>query len=58
MKAAQIRQKSYANKHRRPLEFVIEDMTFLKVSPMKGVVRIGMSNKLNSRYAGCNTRIL
>ena len=27
-------------------------MVFLKVSPMKGVVRIGRSNKLNSRYAG------
>ena len=40
MVAAQNRQKSYANKRRVPLEFAIGDMVFLKVSPMKGVVRI------------------
>ena len=27
-------------------------MVFLKVSPMKGVVRIGKCNKLNPRYVG------
>ena len=52
MKAAQSRQKSYADKRRRPLEFAIGDMVFLKVSLMKGVVWIGRSNKLNSRYTG------
>ena len=35
-----------------PREFAIGDMVFLKVSPMKGVVRIGKSNKLYPRYAG------
>ena len=36
MKAAQFRQKSYADK-RRPLNFEVEDYVYLKVSPMKGM---------------------
>ena len=52
MKAALSRQKSYAYKRHRPLEFAIGVMVFLKVSPMKRAVRIDMSNKLNPRYAG------
>jgi len=52
MMAAQNWQKSYADKRRVPLEFGIGDMVFLKVSPMKGVVRIDKSYKLNPCYAG------
>ena len=37
MKAAQDRQKSYANQRRKPLEFENEDKVFLKVSPIKEV---------------------
>ena len=37
MKAAQSRQKSYADKRRRPLTFEVRDYVCLKVSPMKGV---------------------
>ena len=37
MKAAQSRQKSYADKRRRPLTFEVGDYMYLKVSPMKGV---------------------
>ena len=37
MKAAQSRQKSYADKIRRPLTFEVGDYVYLKVSPMKGV---------------------
>ena len=37
MKVAQSRQKSYANKRRRPLTFEVGDYVYLKVSPMKGV---------------------
>ena len=40
MKEAQDRQKSYADVRRKPLEFEIGDMVFLKVSPMKGVKRL------------------
>ena len=37
MKAAQARQKSYADKRRKPIEFEVGDHVYLKVSPMKGV---------------------
>ncbi|XP_070006754.1 uncharacterized protein [Nicotiana sylvestris] len=39
--AAQSRQKSYADKRRRDLVFTIGDKVFLRVSPMKGVMRFG-----------------
>ena len=38
---AQSRQKSYANKRRRPLDFEVGDHVFLKVMPKRGVVRFG-----------------
>ncbi|XP_040996173.1 uncharacterized protein LOC121242365 [Juglans microcarpa x Juglans regia] len=50
MKAAQNRHKSYADNRRRNLEFVVGDWVYLKVSPMKGVVRFGKKGKLNPRY--------
>ncbi|GKB96297.1 hypothetical protein Tco_0982434, partial [Tanacetum coccineum] len=40
------RQKSYADKRRKPLEFSVGDYVLLKVSPWKGVVRIGKKGKL------------
>jgi hypothetical protein len=39
LKADQDRQKSYADKRRRPLEFQVGDYVMLKVSPWKGVIR-------------------
>ncbi|XP_057497352.1 uncharacterized protein LOC130782073 [Actinidia eriantha] len=39
LKVAQDRQKSYADANRRELEFQEDDWVFLKVSPMKGVMR-------------------
>ncbi|XP_070039256.1 uncharacterized protein [Nicotiana tomentosiformis] len=45
-------QKSYADVRRRDLEFDVEDWVFLKVSPMKGVMRFGKKGKLNPRYVG------
>jgi len=38
MKAAQDRQKSYAGRQRRPLEFQVGDKVFLKVAPWKGII--------------------
>ena len=37
IKAAQSRQKSYADNRRRPIEFEVGDYIYLKVSPMKEV---------------------
>ncbi|XP_071718850.1 uncharacterized protein [Rutidosis leptorrhynchoides] len=52
LKEAQSRQKVYADKHRRSLEFVVGDKVFLKVSPWKGVRRFGLKGKLSPRYIG------
>ena len=52
IEAAQSRQKSYADKRRRPLEFEVGDSVFLKVAPMKGVMRFGKKGKLSPRYIG------
>jgi hypothetical protein len=52
MLTAQSRQKSYADQHRRKLEFKVGDQVFLKVSPMKGVFRFDKKGKLSPRYIG------
>jgi hypothetical protein len=52
MEAAQSHQKSYADKRRRPIEFVVGDYVYLKVSPMKGVQCFGVKRKLAPRYVG------
>ncbi|XP_021974122.2 uncharacterized protein LOC110869108 [Helianthus annuus] len=44
------RQKSYADRRRKPLAFDEGDMVLLKVSPWKGVARFGKRGKLNPRY--------
>ncbi|GJR84623.1 putative reverse transcriptase domain-containing protein [Tanacetum coccineum] len=52
LKTARSRQKSYADKRRKPLEFEVGDRVLLKVSPWKGVVRFGKKGKLAPRYVG------
>jgi len=52
MEAAQARQKSYADRRRRPLEFEVGDFVYLNVSPIKGVNRFGVKRKLAPRYVG------
>ena len=52
LKTAQSRQKSYADRRRRPLEFMVGDFVFLKVSPMRGVTRFGIKGKLAPRFTG------
>nr|GFD18873.1 putative nucleotidyltransferase, ribonuclease H [Tanacetum cinerariifolium] len=49
LKEACTRQKSYADKHRRSLEFQPGDHVFLKVSPARGVRRFGIKGKLSPR---------
>ncbi|GKC60625.1 putative reverse transcriptase domain-containing protein, partial [Tanacetum coccineum] len=52
LKAARDRQKSYADKRRKPLEFEVGDQVLLKVSPWKGIIRFGKKGKLAPRYVG------
>lgn len=52
MRTAQSRQKSYADIRRRKLEFSGGDKVFIKVAPMKGVMRFGKKGKLSPRYIG------
>ena len=52
LKAAQDRQKSYADKRRRPIEFEAGDKVMLKVSPWKGVIRFRKHGKLSPRFIG------
>jgi len=52
LKAAQSRQKGFADKRRRPLVFEVGDHVYLRVSSIKGVQRFGMRGKLAPRYVG------
>uniref|UniRef100_A0A2N9IMJ0 RNA-directed DNA polymerase n=1 Tax=Fagus sylvatica TaxID=28930 RepID=A0A2N9IMJ0_FAGSY len=52
IQTAQSRQKSYADRRRRDLEFTVGDHVFLKVSPWKGITRFGHKGKLSPRYIG------
>ncbi|GKE03024.1 putative reverse transcriptase domain-containing protein, partial [Tanacetum coccineum] len=49
---ARSRQKSYADKRTKPLEFEVGDMVLLKVSPWKGAVHFGKREKLSPCYIG------
>ena len=46
------RQQSYADLKRRDVQFNVGDHVFLKISPMKGVMRFGKKGKLAPRYIG------
>ena len=50
LKAAQDRQKSYADEKHRDVHFDVGDRVFIKVSPWKGVMRFGKNGKLSPRY--------
>ncbi|XP_039120511.1 uncharacterized protein LOC120256910 [Dioscorea cayenensis subsp. rotundata] len=52
LRAAQSRQKSYADNRRRSLEFQVGDHVFLRVAPTKGVIRFGVRGKLSPRFIG------
>nr|GFD37819.1 putative reverse transcriptase domain-containing protein [Tanacetum cinerariifolium] len=52
LKEARTCQKSYADKHRRSLEFQTGDHVFFKVSPTHGVRRFGIKGKLSPRFIG------
>ncbi|XP_072076662.1 uncharacterized protein [Arachis hypogaea] len=48
----QSRQKSYANKRRKPLEFEVGEHIFLRVTPTTGIGGAIKTKKLNPRYIG------
>lgn len=50
LRAAQDWQKKYADRCRRCLEFSIGDQVFLKVSPLRNVIRFGRRGKLSPRF--------
>ena len=50
LKAPYSQQKSYADNRSRDLEFEISDHVYLKISPMKGVMRFGRKGKLIPQY--------
>jgi hypothetical protein len=52
LKATKSRQQTYENKRHRPLEFKVGDLVYLRVSPMKGMKRFGVKEKLAPRYIG------
>ncbi|GKA67676.1 putative reverse transcriptase domain-containing protein [Tanacetum coccineum] len=52
MQAARDRQRSYADKRRRPLDIEVGDKVMLKIAPWKGVMRFGKRGKLNPHYIG------
>ena len=52
MKVTQDRQKSYADTRRKDLEFEVGEKVFLKVAPLKGVLRFGKKGKLSPRFIG------
>ncbi|KAF3659410.1 putative Retrotransposon protein [Capsicum annuum] len=52
LKTTQSRHKSYTYVRRRDLEFEVDGWVFLKVSPMKGVMRFRKKEKLSPHYIG------
>ncbi|GJS31983.1 putative reverse transcriptase domain-containing protein [Tanacetum coccineum] len=52
LKATRVRQKSYADNRRKPLEFKVGDQVLLKVSPWKGMVCFGKKSEIAPRYVG------
>jgi hypothetical protein len=52
MSVAQSWQKSYADSRKRPSEFEMGDHVFLKVSPMRRLMRFGKKGKLSPRFVG------
>ena len=52
LKIAQSRQKKYSDNYMRDLDFEVDDHFFLKVSPMKPVMRFERKYKLSHRFVG------
>ena len=47
IKAPQSQQKSYVDMWRRLLEFKVRDQVFLKVAPLRGIMKFGRKMKFS-----------
>ena len=52
LKVAKSRQKSYADSHRKNVEFIPGDQVYLRVTPLKGTKRFHVKGKLAPRFIG------
>ena len=52
LKAAQDRQKNYADKHRVNKEFIVGDHVYLRVRAKKSFLKLGSCARLSPRYCG------
>ena len=52
LQKAYSRKKFYVDHRRRDIKFEVVDKVYLKISPMKGVVKFGKKGKLSPRYVG------
>ncbi|WMV49976.1 hypothetical protein MTR67_043361 [Solanum verrucosum] len=52
LRMAQSRKKSYAELRRRDLEVEVKDWAYMKISPLKGVMRFGKKGKRSPQYVG------
>ncbi|XP_073298321.1 uncharacterized protein [Primulina huaijiensis] len=52
LEATQDRQKSWEDLKKRPVDFNVGKKAYVKVSPMREVVRFSKAGKLNPRYVG------
>ena len=52
LEMAYSRQKTYVDNRRKDMEFLEGDKVYLKISPMKRVVRFVKEGKLSPRYVG------
>lgn len=57
MKYAQDKQKSYADLHRRTIVFKVREHIFLKILPIRGVMRFYKSGKLSPKYLRPYTQV-
>ncbi len=52
MKEARPKQKSYADRRQKDIEFSVGDHVSIKASTITGVIRFGKSGKLTPRFVG------